>query len=205
MYMGKILAFGAAAALLTSGTAASAANFSYTGSLPDPNAVQLFNFTVGTSSTVTLRSYSYAGGTNAAGDTIARGGFDPILALFDGSGLLIGQNDDGSGNVPADPNTGNAYDVFLQALLGPGNYTVSVAAYSNFANGPNLSNGFRGTGSFEGRSNQWAFDILNVNSATQVGAVPEPGTWGLMLIGFGAIGATLRRRRRVSAVPAFSN
>ena len=29
-----------------------------------------------------------------------------------------------------------------------------------------------------------------------VNAVPEPGTWALMLLGFGALGMTLRRRRR---------
>ncbi|UUR09474.1 PEPxxWA-CTERM sorting domain-containing protein [Sphingomonas glaciei] len=27
-------------------------------------------------------------------------------------------------------------------------------------------------------------------------AVPEPGTWALMLVGFGSIGAALRRGRR---------
>lgn len=32
----------------------------------------------------------------------------------------------------------------------------------------------------------------------QVGAVPEPATWGMMLVGFGAVGMTLRRRRRNS-------
>ena len=37
----------------------------------------------------------------------------------------------------------------------------------------------------------------------QVGAVPEPGTWGMMLVGFGAAGLTLRRRRRIN-LPAFS-
>ena len=30
------------------------------------------------------------------------------------------------------------------------------------------------------------------------GAVPEPGTWAMMLIGFGAIGGALRARRRVA-------
>jgi hypothetical protein len=33
----------------------------------------------------------------------------------------------------------------------------------------------------------------------QLGLVPEPGAWGLMILGFGAIGAMLRRRR-----PAFA-
>ena len=31
------------------------------------------------------------------------------------------------------------------------------------------------------------------------GAVPEPATWAMMLIGFGAIGVSLRRRRKVTA------
>lgn len=34
------------------------------------------------------------------------------------------------------------------------------------------------------------------------GAVPEPGTWAMMICGFGLIGATLRRRRRVIAAIA---
>ena len=40
--------------------------------------------------------------------------------------------------------------------------------------------------------------------STAVAAVPEPGTWALMLVGFGATGASLRRRRRHSVVPQFA-
>ncbi|NJC05352.1 hypothetical protein GGQ97_001145 [Sphingomonas kaistensis] len=35
---------------------------------------------------------------------------------------------------------------------------------------------------------------------TPIGAVPEPSTWAMMLLGFGAIGASMRRRRSVNAV-----
>jgi hypothetical protein len=197
--MNKMVAALASVTLVGLSAPAAAANFSYTGNLSDPNQVLLFDFDVGSSSQVTLRTYSYAGGTNAAGTVIARGGFDPILALFNSSGVLIDENDDGGSNVPADPLTGSTYDTFLSSLLAPGSYTVSVQAFSNFANGPNLSNGFQGTGTFDGRSSFFAFDILGVEAATQVGAVPEPGTWAMMLVGFGAIGASMRRARRDTA------
>lgn len=167
---------------------AAAADLSFTGSLSDPNQVLLFNFVVGAPSNVTLRTYTYSGGTNAAGTTFAGGGFDPILALFDSTGLLIGQNDD------LDTFAG-LWDTYLNTNLAAGTYTVSVQAFSNFAIGPNLSDGFQNTGSFNGRTTNWAFDVLNVQAATQIGAVPEPATWAMMLAGFGAVGLGMRRRK----------
>src|SRR5215813_13417684 len=120
---------------------AHADNFSFTGNFTQDDNVQLFNFTVGALSTVTLRTVSYAGGTNSAGTVISRGGFDPILALFNATtGALFGQNDDGTG-VPTDI-TGVAFDTLLTTSLAAGNYTVAVMQFDNFAVGPNLSNGF---------------------------------------------------------------
>lgn len=182
-------------------TPAMATDFSFVGSLADPNEVQLFEFFVPADSTVTLRTWSYAGGTNAAGDIIVRGGFDPILALFNSVGALIGQNDDGGLNVMADAVTGQRFDTFFQQNLAAGNYTVSVMAFSNFANGPNLSDGFGGGGSFtdfvgDRRTNAWAFDILNVGEAVQVGGVPEPATWAMLLLGFGFVGGAMRSAKR---------
>jgi hypothetical protein len=195
-----LLAAAFAAGLATL-TPAQAADISFTGTLADANEVLLFNFNVSVDSTVTLLTHSYAGGINAAGQAIAQGGFDPILALFDSTGALIGQNDDGgAGAVPADPVTGANFDTYLQVLLAPGAYTVSVMTFANFANGPNLSDGFTGGGSFtdvtgDQRTNAWAFDVLNVDAATQV--VPEPAT--VALFGAGLLGLGVARRRKRAA------
>ncbi|WP_239025954.1 DVUA0089 family protein [Sphingomonas paeninsulae] len=191
----------------TAATPALAADFSFTGAFTNPNDVQTFTFAVGSPSTVTLRTWSYAGGTNAAGAAIPEGGFDPILALFDSTGAKIGENDDGGSNVAADSVTGAHYDTFFSSALGVGDYTVSIQAYSNFAVGPNLSDGFQDSGNFNGRNTDWAFDLLNVGEATQtgggtgaVGAAPEPATWAMMIGGFGVAGGTLRRRRATPAL-----
>ncbi len=44
------------------------------------------------------------------------------------------------------------------------------------------------------------FDNLTVGSAV-VSTAPEPATWAMMLLGFGAIGMTLRTRRMRSTIP----
>jgi hypothetical protein len=206
----KALGIGLLAASL-----ASAANFSFQGTLTRDDEVQLFTFSVGSPSTVTLRTWSYAGGVNAAGTTISRGGFDPILALFNSSGVLITTNDDGNFNVPADPVTGENFDTYLQSSLGAGTYTVSVMQYDNFANEPNLSDGFLNTGnptftSIFGCSNgrfcdvdgvnrtgAWAFDVLGVASAsvpTPPSGVPEPATVSMMIAGLGIVAFFGKRR-----------
>jgi hypothetical protein len=41
-----------------------------------------------------------------------------------------------------------------------------------------------------------AIDNVVLQLGRQVGGVPEPTTWAMMLVGFGAIGGALRRRRR---------
>jgi hypothetical protein len=41
-----------------------------------------------------------------------------------------------------------------------------------------------------------AFQVVGTSAA---GAVPEPATWAMMILGFGAAGAALRQRRRTAA------
>ncbi len=189
----------AALVLAAAGTTASAANVSFTGTLPGDNAVQLFSFTLDAISDVTLRSWSYAGGVNAAGQAIAAGGFDPLVTLFDGLGagaLLIDANDDGLG-VAIDPVTGNAYDSLLELLALPvGSYTVALSQFANFAGGPTLGDGFIGGGNagFDGRSAAWALDILSVARAS---VIAEPSALAMALLAL--VGAGLASGSRGAA------
>jgi len=202
-----MLAAGVACCLGAAAASASAADFSFAGTFGGDNDVQFFGFNVGADSLVTLRTYSYAGGVNAAGTVIARGGFDPILSLYNGMGDRVGQNDDGGcALVAADAVSGRCWDTYFQANLSAGSYTVAVSQYANF--GPSHIPGvFPGAGvtnfvdvSGSLRDSHWAFDVLNVESATQQdSAVPEPATWAMMIIGFGMSGALVRRRRLQTA------
>jgi len=59
-----------------------------------------------------------------------------------------------------------------------------------------------GTLSGIGVSNTWITVKANVIAATPVAGVPEPATWGLMLGGFGMIGAVMRRRATCDTLAA---
>lgn len=57
-----------------------------------------------------------------------------------------------------------------------------------------------GTGWQGGADESWGIDNIKVTATLrdQTGAIPEPGTWALMILGFGAAGAALRRRPAVA-------
>jgi hypothetical protein len=187
--------------------ASARADLSFTGTFAEDDEVQTFPFTVVDPADVTLISYSYAGGTNANGEPISRGGFDPVLSLFDGSGVLLGVNDDGTfPDVGLDLVTGQTLDAFLRLPLIPGSYSVAITQADNLPVGPTFGDGFtrQGQGNFTGaafgpgsgsffdftgdqRTNAFAFDVLIA------AAVPEPSSAALLagaLLGMG----WLRRR-----------
>lgn len=90
--------------------------------------------------------------------------------------------------VPTDPNTA-AY----QALIGSGSTfsSLTVDPPFNLSFGNLMGRGIDGV-TTTSRSAIWslAYDYTPFRSVA-----PEPGTWALMLVGFGMMGFTLRRRR----------
>jgi hypothetical protein len=208
VHLGLIKAF---VLIVTAGSFATAADFSFAGSLATDNSSRLFTFSLVSTSTITLQTYSYAGGVNQAGTVVPRGGFDPILDLFDSAGVLINRNDDGYANVPADSVTGQHWDSYLRTTLATGTYTICLTQYDNFPNGPNLSDGFSRLGqsnftntfgcsnggfcdrTASNRTANWEFDVLGATSAA---TVPEPALPALLALGMAFIGALHSRKFR---------
>jgi hypothetical protein len=89
-----------------------------------------------------------------------------------------------SGQDPTNPANFTFVDSFDQKGNQNNNYLLSGDAFNA------MKIVVDGTSLFEVKQN-------SINAAP--GAVPEPGTWALMLLGFGGIGMTMRRRRRSSA------
>jgi hypothetical protein len=75
----------------------------------------------------------------------------------------------------------------LYSILGPGSYQLRFGV-TNWSD-TSFDSGL-------------AFSGLALNDVPIDGAVPEPGTWAMMLLGFGAIGIAFRRRKAVTALSA---
>lgn len=186
-------------------------SFSFQGSFQHDDDVQLFAFHLASDSSVLIRTWSYAGGVNAAGDTISRGGFDPMLFVFDSTGLLTAEALDGvcDSEVARDL-SGACFDAYLTNYLSAGEYTLALTQYDNFPVDFTLAGGFTRTGqpAFTGdltgnpgesfwditpdhRTSGWAVDISGADGAHPVDSVPEPTslqllTLALLTVAFGA-------------------
>ena len=206
---------GALALAFAGAAQAAPTNYSLTGNFEFDDDVASFDFTVGAPSNVVFRTYGYAGGTNAAGNSFDPGGLDPVISLFNlDTAVFIDENDDGGAEVGADPNTGQEFDSFLAILLAPGNYRVVLTQYDNCPAGspctdltprvgePNFTAAFGCTNGifcdnsavpvFNNRTSFWALDVLGVETEPLV-ALPVPAS--LALFGLGLVGLGLMRSR----------
>ena len=96
-------------------------------------------------------------------------------------------------------------DILTAMLMGPGGTTFNLTGPTGTLPNKqyNLAQTFLPTGAF-------SFTTTGTHTAGQAGsiagtlsvnsAVPEPATWGLMLLGFGGMGFSMRRNRRRTAI-----
>ena len=152
----------------------------------DELAWALFQVLPGQPVTITTTSY-------------ASGGFDPILTIFDSTGLVVNANDDGGCGVVAAASNGRCLDSYLALSITGGTYSFYVTQSPNTALG-DLADGFAlaGTGNFTGgpfydsfgdlRTGHWRVEIDGA-----LAAVPEPSTF--ILIAAGLLLAGLWRLR----------
>jgi hypothetical protein len=93
----------------------------------------------------------------------------------------------------------NSYTTFERYLSV---YAGSAGSFVDFFNTASLTS----VQAFDANGARIAIDLVNtntgVNYAQAMSAVPEPGTWAMMLVGFGAIGTSMRRRHRRTKVLA---
>ena len=191
------------------------------GSFVTDDDAELVNFTVGSTQTVTIQSYGYAGGlvfTSPSPTTVAAGGFATNAILFDFSGMEITSDNGGHcGTTNSDPVTGSCNDAYIQESLAAGTYTLALLEWDNTTTDGVLADGFTETGNpgFTCAELGMTGNFCDVTSATGVPrdgnyavafsgedltiagpgtGAPEPGTLLMMLSAGGLVGAVLLRR-----------
>lgn len=186
--------------LLLGNQSVMSASLSFTGNFTQDTDVQWFDFSIAAdSSSVLINTLSLNGGTNVAGNSIAGGGFDPYIVLWNkmtGDWVFdtFGKNDGEEASISS-----NYYGTLLA-----GSYLVALTQNDNVALG-NLIEGFAAgsgltefnpsapfTGHGGGGSGHWALDIQNVDAP--LSAVPTPGALPLFLMGLMAL-ATMTRSK----------
>ncbi len=87
---------------------------------------------------------------------------------------------------------GGKFPLFLDQV-------VSASGYTWTGSREGVGIGFAEPKGAEGGYGNQGIALVNF-SFSQISAVPEPATWAMMLLGFGVIGTSLRRRRKALAV-----
>lgn len=179
-------------------------DYTYRGDFTYHNDVLYVNFSMVADGNITLFSSSWV-----------RGGFDPILVLWDAAGRKIYEQDDGYivGTTMVDGVEyahGN-WDSYFEQELTAGDYIVTIVTYENRAKSDILADGFR----YDSRQGilfqDWhqpfngigepffEFHILGATSVEVTpphpSPTPEPGTFALSALGLGMLAFVARRRR----------
>lgn len=219
---------GAAIALLFALTSLCPADvvLSETGTLASPEDTFELVINLATPGNVTLQTYGFGGGTNAAGTVIPSGGFDPFVGLFSGTGstavFINGDSDILSNYTPGCPPAGTVTigsmpnqcgDVELVLTgLAAGTYTVLLSDAEYLPNAVFEVAGVLGDGftDFTGGVFQTCVDANNcipqpdtanwaldiTEPSSSAPSVPEPGAFGLGGLGLVFVAGASEVRRR---------
>lgn len=174
---------------------AATAYYSATGAFTNGTETQSFlfnlNSTLRSGASFTLRTWHYGGGTNAAGDTIAAGGFDPILRLYNDTPALIAENDDYNSPTVRDSLI-NWSTSGMPTQLPADNYQLNLVAHNN---------------SLGGRTGNWAVDLLSdAAKFTLTGVAANNGTGAATVksLAIGSDDARLQAKLQVGPLTSFS-
>jgi hypothetical protein len=201
---------GVASLFLLAGLCSANTMFSEMGTLSTPEDTVLINLTLTTTGNVTLQTYGFGGGTNAAATLVPSGGFDAFVGLFSGTGptalFINGTSDILSNYSPGCPPAGTLTigsvpaqcgDVNLQfTSLPAGTYTVLLTDGANVPNAVfESSPAYLGDGftDLTGGVFQTCYDANDCNNDTGHWAlditapdgstIPEPAPLGMVVMG----------------------
>ncbi len=196
---------------------------SYTGTLSSPEDTWETDVTLSSAGTLTLQTFGFGGGTNAAGTVIPSGGFDPFVGVSDSSGDLIQGTSDGLSNYtsftgcpPAGLVTigsvpGNCGDITMSLALAAGTYTVLLSDAEYIPNAifdsPSYGNISEGFTDFTGGAFQTCADLndcnndtanwaLDVTTPSSVTPTPEPRSLAVCALGLMAIVMTWKLKKQ---------
>ncbi|MEO5493569.1 MAG: PEPxxWA-CTERM sorting domain-containing protein, partial [Sphingomonas sp.] len=129
---------------------------------------------------------------------------DLLQVLIDGNVVANLTAANASGSI-TDPQGGTVIGLNVQAdshmFYSDTLVDFTGSSWATFAHtGSTLTIGFRaaGAGWQGGDDEAWGLDNFRVTAINATGGVPEPATWAMMLVGFGAIGGALRSRRKAT-------
>jgi hypothetical protein len=207
------------------GVGASGSVISLTGALKTTDDTFETTINVASAGTVTLQTWGFGGGANAAGMVIPAGGFDPLVAVFAGTGsgatIVNGASDglsnygDFTGCAPAGTETiggfaGQCGDITMALPLSAGTYTVILsdaeyipnALFDNGTFGEGFTDLTPGTLPFQTCADQnncitdTAHWALDITTPGVSVVVPEPATLGAAGLGLLSLAVFARVMQR---------
>jgi hypothetical protein len=207
---------------------ASGSVISLTGTLKTAEDTFETTLNVASAGTVTLQTWGFGGGVNAASMVIPAGGFDPLVAVFAGIGsgaTIVNGASDGlsnygsftgctpAGTVTIGSFTGQCGDITMALPLSLGTYTVILSDAEYIPNaifdGGTLGEGFTdltpGTLPLQTCADQnncitdTANWALDITTPGVSAAAPEPGTLGAAALGLLSLAVFARVMQRSRA------